>query len=206
MLRTFLLVVVVGAFLYDAYSSERLFKKKTDAEANLLKLTESSVQRFSYQLFRVAFMGYVFLLLVLLFHPVAILEFPTFRFLDRPLCILTGFIVSMCGIWLMHKAREAMGLSWRIGFEEGERTELVTDSPFTFSRNPFFLGIMVALFGIILIVPQWMTLFLWTIASIAMGYQARMEEDYLRQAHGSTYIEYARSTGRFLPWVGKLEK
>ena len=39
----------------------------------------------------------------------------------------------------------------------------------------------------------------------AQQIQVRLvEEPYLRRVHGDAYRRYAASTGRFLPWIGRV--
>ena len=40
-----------------------------------------------------------------------------------------------------------MGRSWRIGVEEGERTDLVTGGPFAIVRNPIYASMLPAFLG-----------------------------------------------------------
>jgi protein-S-isoprenylcysteine O-methyltransferase Ste14 len=43
------------------------------------------------------------------------------------------------------------------------------------------------------------------ILALAVAAQVRLvEEPYLLATHGARYREYARTTGRFVPWLGRL--
>ena len=97
-----------------------------------------------------------------------------------------------------------MGASWRIGVDQAERTQLVTDGLFRWSRNPVFLGMLIFWTGIALIVPNSVAIVAVFLAVAAVEVQVRMvEEPYLIRAHGATYQEYATSTGRLVPGIGK---
>lgn len=51
-----------------------------------------------------------------------------------------------------------MGSSWRIGVDEHERTELVTEGPFTVVRNPIFSAMLPAAAGLALLAPNLLSL------------------------------------------------
>ena len=51
-----------------------------------------------------------------------------------------GFGMAIGGLVTTVVAQAAMGDSWRIGVDESERTELVSDGPFATVRNPIFGG------------------------------------------------------------------
>lgn len=102
-------------------------------------------------------------------------------------------------------AQIAMGDSWRIGVEDRERTELVTDGPFQYVRNPIFTAMIPTSLGIAFLVPNAVAL-VGVIALIAaLEMQTRLtEEPYLLKTHGKAYESYADRAGRFFPFVGGL--
>ena len=56
--------------------------------------------------------------------------------------------LSLILVWV---AQSQMANSWRIGIDEKNKTELITNGLFSISRNPIFLGVMIANFGLFLI-------------------------------------------------------
>jgi protein-S-isoprenylcysteine O-methyltransferase Ste14 len=102
-------------------------------------------------------------------------------------------------------AQAAMGDSWRIGVDHAEQTELVTDGPFAYVRNPVFAGMIPAGLGIALLVPSVVAIFAITLLVAALEIQTRaVEEPYLLRTHGEKYASYARRVGRFFPRVGRV--
>jgi protein-S-isoprenylcysteine O-methyltransferase Ste14 len=113
--------------------------------------------------------------------------------------ILTG-----AGV-LTTRAQLDLGRSWRIGVDESERTELMTEGSFGVVRNPIFSGMGLAVVGAGLAVP---TPASW-LAAVALltGVELQVravEEPYLLRTHGVAYREYGRRTGRFAPGIGRL--
>lgn len=125
--------------------------------------------------------------------------------LDTTAVAVVGFAIAVAGIVLTVWAQLSMGDSWRIGVDPAERTELVTRGAFGIVRNPIFTAMMLASFGLALLVPN-----VWSIAAVVVlviGLEVqvrRVEEPYLRSVHGPLYEQYSRATGRFLPGLGHI--
>ncbi len=103
--------------------------------------------------------------------------------------------LSLVWIWV---AQSQMANSWRIGIDEKNKTELVTNGLFSFSRNPIFLGVMIANVGLFLIIPNAFTLLIVAILMVSINTQIRLEEDFLKNSHGKTYQDYFNRVRRWL--------
>ena len=89
--------------------------------------------------------------------------------------------------------------------DESERSDLVTEGPFSLARNPIFSAMLPTSLGLVLMVPSWVAILGFVALVLALELQVRVvEELYLRRAHGTSYAEYARRIGRFVPGVGRL--
>ncbi len=95
-------------------------------------------------------------------------------------------------------AQAQMGESWRIGIDEEHRTELVRKGVFGYSRNPIFLGMMVTLLGLLLVIPNSLTLLIFVMGVVLIQIQVRLEEEFLYRAHGEEYRKYRRQVRRWL--------
>ena len=116
----------------------------------------------------------------------------------------TGIAVFLVGLVATLYAQIAMGESWRIGVDEGERTALVTSGPFAIVRNPIFAAMLPASLGLAMVVPNVLALVAVAALWIALQIQVRLvEEPYLLRAHGEAYRGYAARVGRFIPGVGR---
>jgi protein-S-isoprenylcysteine O-methyltransferase Ste14 len=125
--------------------------------------------------------------------------------LDQTWLQWVGVGLFSFGLLATVAAQAAMGRSWRIGVEEGERTDLVTGGPFAIVRNPIYASMLPAFLGLTLLVPSVVALASFIALLTALEIQTRhVEEPYLRGVHGDRYGDYARRTGRFLPGVGRL--
>lgn len=116
-----------------------------------------------------------------------------------------GAAIGAAGIALTLVAQMQMGASWRIGVDEGSRTELVTSGVFAVVRNPIFSAMILAALGLCLAVPTALALAVPPLLLVALELQVRrVEEPYLVRVHGEPYRAWAARTGRFVPWLGRL--
>ena len=118
---------------------------------------------------------------------------------------VVGLMLGLAGFGGVLLAQTGMGTSWRIGVEETERTDLVTDGLFGVVRNPVFTAMVAAQAGLTLMVPTWLAVATLACLIAAVEMQVRLiEEPYLLQVHPAAYRVYAARTGRFLPGLGRL--
>jgi protein-S-isoprenylcysteine O-methyltransferase Ste14 len=122
--------------------------------------------------------------------------------------MLPGIVLTVTGIAAALYAQLAMGASWRIGVNPGERNELVTPGPFALVRNPIFSAMLPTSLGLVLMVPSVVAIIGVVALAVALELQVRVvvEEPYLLRAHGRPYADYAARVGRFVPCVGRLKE
>ena len=110
----------------------------------------------------------------------------------------TGFCIGMVGdlIFLISVLR--MKDSWRAGIPEEDRTELVTDGIYAFSRNPAFLGFDLQYMGVLLMFCNLLTASFTVFAVSMLHLQILQEERYLTAAFGPEYLQYRRHVLRYL--------
>jgi protein-S-isoprenylcysteine O-methyltransferase Ste14 len=118
-----------------------------------------------------------------------------------------GIVLAVAGLAVTLGAQWAMGDSWRVGVDPGERTELVTHGPFSIVRNPIYSGVIPFFAGVALLVPNPVAIGGFALLIAGLELQTRfVEEPYLGQVHGSSYAEYAARVGRFVPGLGRLRR
>ena len=123
-----------------------------------------------------------------------------FAVLDVTWAAVAGFLLILAGLVLTVTAQLSMGDSWRIGVDDSQRTELVTAGVFSRVRNPIFTGMLLAVLGFLLLIPNPVSLAAVVILTASLEIQVRrVEEPYLARTHGEVYEQYRARTGRFLP-------
>jgi protein-S-isoprenylcysteine O-methyltransferase Ste14 len=127
--------------------------------------------------------------------------------LDHDWLHAIGISLFVLGLAAIVFSQQWMGRSWRIGVDEQERTELVSTGPFAVVRNPIYTGMIAAVLGLGLLVPNVVAVASVALLFAALEVQTRLvEEPYLLRVHGQSYESWASQTGRFLPGVGRVGK
>lgn len=95
-------------------------------------------------------------------------------------------------------AQYHMGKSWRIGIDTKNESELVTKGIFGMSRNPIFLGVVIAYWGTFLMLPNLISAILAVTAWIILNVQVRLEEEFLVRTKGQQYEDYKTKVRRWI--------
>ena len=111
---------------------------------------------------------------------------------------LTGFCVGMLGDLIFLISVLCMKDSWRAGIPDRDRTELVTDGIYAFSRNPAFLGFDLQYIGVLLMFCNLLTAAFTVFAVSMLHLQILQEERYLTAAFDPEYLQYRRHVLRYL--------
>jgi protein-S-isoprenylcysteine O-methyltransferase Ste14 len=110
--------------------------------------------------------------------------------------------VGIVGIGI---AQATMGSSWRVGVDTSEKTTLVTKRIFGFVRNPIYTAMVLAILGLLVLVPSLLAFVTFVALVLSLQVQVRLaEEPYLLAVHGDAYRSYAARVGRFWPRIGRL--
>lgn len=118
--------------------------------------------------------------------------------LEQPVLGWCGTTLGIGGAVLVATAQFEMGASWRIGVPGKATNPLVTRGLYRLSRNPIYLGMLIALAGIFLVAPNAVTLALLVGSWIIMSAQIRVEEEFLGRVHGLAFDAYRAATRRWL--------
>ena len=110
----------------------------------------------------------------------------------------TGFCVGMLGNLIFLISVLCMKDSWRAGIPDRDRTELVTDGIYAFSRNPAFLGFDLQYIGMQLMFCNLLTGMFTVFAIVMLHLQILQEERYLTAAFGAEYLKYRHQVFRYL--------
>ena len=129
------------------------------------------------------------------------------RYLDCTAVRIAGTVLAVIGIGMVTVAQSGMGASWRPTVDYTERTELVRTGLFAVIRNPIFTFIIVTAAGMALMTPN--VIAMAGVVALWFGIELhvrRVEEPYLRWAHGDAYRDYTARVGRFVPGIGRVRR
>ncbi|MBX3295751.1 MAG: isoprenylcysteine carboxylmethyltransferase family protein [Acidobacteria bacterium] len=117
--------------------------------------------------------------------------------LEIDLLRYVGYALLLASLVWVVTAQFQMADSWRIGIDSS-KTQLVSTGLFGVSRNPIFLGMMGTLLGLLLVLPNALTLTIFALGFALMQIQVRLEEEFLRRSQEGEYEEYANRVRRWL--------
>ncbi|WP_282043308.1 methyltransferase family protein [Winogradskyella flava] len=121
-----------------------------------------------------------------------------FRYLENPILQKIGWVFLFASLILVWISQSQMSTSWRIGIDENNKTKLVTNGVFSISRNPIFLGIIIANIGLFLVIPNAFTLLIVSLSTLSVNTQIRLEEEFLKREFGNDYLEYIIKVRRWI--------
>lgn len=176
-------------------------KNKIKKDINVFKNSTSPIQ--NYMLFFSNVLT-IYAIIIVILHLLNIKFFVFFQrvdFLNSIKFDILGFVISLFGLSLCLYAQIKMGVSWRVGIDEKNKTELITDGIYKYIRNPTYLGLFMVCFGVLIILPTISILFFAYSFVIFLEIQTRCEEDFLEKEHGKKYIEYKNKTKRYIPFI-----
>lgn len=183
----FIIVAVIGRSILQ-------YRLTGDYGIRSANRSSSATTKFSSVLITIVFIGVII---------ISILSAFTTLELELQLGIYSkaiGTIFCLGGITLTSISQIQMGKEWRIGVDENEKTKLVTHGIYSSIRNPIYTGLILFGLGLIVLVPH---LFMFIFA--VLGYLAielhvrKVEEPYLKKLHGQLFINYEKTTGRYIP-------
>ena len=110
----------------------------------------------------------------------------------------TGFLIGMLGDIIFLISVVCMKDSWRAGIPDKDKTELVTNCIYKFSRNPAFLGFDFMYAGVLLMYFNPLTAVFSLFAAVTLHLHILQEEKYLTSVFGSSYTAYKSRVFRYL--------
>ena len=110
----------------------------------------------------------------------------------------TGFCIGILGDAIFLISVVCMKDSWRAGIPDQDKTKLVTDGIYQFSRNPAFLGFDLMYIGMFLICCNVLTGIFTLFAMTMLHLQILQEEKFMEQTFGEDYLAYKKKVFRYL--------
>ncbi len=173
--------------------------KATGTDPRVLGVSDSPVQKFFSAM---TIILTVYIALIIIAHGTGVQWhslFTRFPVLDGTVYDILGFAMGLGGLSLCCIAQNTMKNSWRVGIDEQAKTDLVKTGVYRYIRNPTYTGLFILNIGVWLIWPTWtITLFALSFF-LVMEMQVRFEEEFLEKMHGNEYIDYFKSTKRYIP-------
>lgn len=110
----------------------------------------------------------------------------------------TGFCIGILGDAIFLISVVCMKDSWRAGIPDQDKTKLITDGIYQFSRNPAFLGFDLMYIGMFLLYCNVLTGIYTLFAMTMLHLQILQEEKFMAQSFGEDYLAYKKKVFRYL--------
>jgi len=145
------------------------------------------------------FIGLLFIAIAIFsFSETAYQYLAPFHYLEADTLKVIGLALGHFGFIGIKIAQSNMKMSWRIGIDYENKTELVTTGFYRFSRNPIYLFLIICLIGLFLVLPNAFTLAVVFAAYLILQVTMRLEEEFLLKQHGDSYTAYKKNVPRIL--------
>ena len=185
----YLLIFFVAYILLTMLLPRWRMKRATGQEVFVVP-RDDSAQGFIGRIFKLLF-GLAFVVLAVnAFAPRWEVYLLPADFLQNETLHWVGLSLLHISLLLVLVAQAQMATSWRVGFDEKQKTELVQNGLFRYSRNPVFVGMLLTMLGLFFVLPNALTLLSMVMTWVVLQIQTRMEEEYLSKAHGAPYLNY----------------
>lgn len=121
-----------------------------------------------------------------------------FRSLYHGPVLVTGVVLLLLSFSLVNYLQAYMHDDWRSGVDTEQEHHLLTGGPYSRSRNPVFISVMLGQLGFFLALPSVFSLVCLIAGVTVLVRQARVEEKALADLFGDTYETYRRQVPRWL--------
>ena len=92
--------------------------------------------------------------------------------------------------------------AWVVLYGAQQKRQLATTGPYSYVRNPQYVGFILVMFGFIVQWPTLLTLIMFPVLVVMYVRLARWEEQEVRAEFGEEYDRYAAITPAWLPRLG----
>jgi len=120
-----------------------------------------------------------------------------FASLYSPWVLSIGMVTMLLSLGLVSYNHAYMRQDWRSGIDSDSNRALLTKGPFSRSRNPMFLAIMLGQIGLFLTLPSLFTLICLAMGVAMIRLQAVKEEQALSELYGEEYRQYKNQVPRW---------
>lgn len=192
-------LILLGVY-YIAYFTKAIILQRRGITIVLLGKGDKPKKALMIELFlRVTtLVGAIIQFLSVLF-PNAVWSLPTIFLIN-----ITGLILMLLGNLIFIVAMKTMRNNWRAGFDRNQKTSLVTNGIYKFSRNPAFVGFDLLYLGCAAIFPNVINITAALVCVVLFHIQILGEEKLCTETFGQEYADYKAKVMRYLGRSGRI--
>jgi protein-S-isoprenylcysteine O-methyltransferase Ste14 len=114
---------------------------------------------------------------------------------------LAGLVVLILGLGFAVWARVHLGRYWSARIALAEDHQLITTGPYRLARNPIYTGGLAGVMGTALVIGEARGVLAILFVLIAFLWKIKLEEGFLSERFGSSYLEYKKKVKSLIPFV-----
>ena len=142
------------------------------------------------------------LAMVLLWHPNVPVSLLEQRILPGSAwAFWVGAAVTLMGLLFSVSARAYLGRNWSGTVTVKENHELITSGPYGIVRHPIYTGLLLAFVGSAFARGDLAGVVAVMLVLFAFWRKLRMEERWMREQFGETYVAYSRRVAALVPFL-----
>ncbi|HEY6307942.1 MAG TPA: isoprenylcysteine carboxylmethyltransferase family protein [Candidatus Angelobacter sp.] len=112
-----------------------------------------------------------------------------------------GLALTAAGIAFAIWARLWIGRNWSGRVTIKEQHELIQNGPYAIVRHPIYSGFLLGILGTAIASGELHALLALPLAALGWTFKLRMEESFMIQQFGSTYLDYKRRVKALVPFL-----
>jgi protein-S-isoprenylcysteine O-methyltransferase Ste14 len=121
----------------------------------------------------------------------------SFLIIDTSYSLFIALIFIFINIIISAASLLNMKDSWRVGVIENQKTKLIENGIYKFSRNPYFLSYIFMFIAYTVMLQNIILFCLSVIGILSIHSMIIKEESYLLRIHGDLYTKYKRRVPRY---------
>jgi protein-S-isoprenylcysteine O-methyltransferase Ste14 len=153
---------------------------------------------FLYPLFALLFILWFYELMRIAFHFPEIPGGISQKLFSFEILQFAGILLIVTALILFFITLNHFNDSLRFGMDDRNQGNLITSGIFLFSRNPFFLSIVLYFIGLAMLHSSLFFIVMAFLAILNIHFFILKEEKFLRKYYGEDYTQYTRKVRRYL--------
>jgi protein-S-isoprenylcysteine O-methyltransferase Ste14 len=116
---------------------------------------------------------------------------------------MVGVIIAVSGMALEFSTQISLARNYSTTLHVSEQQSLVTTGPYRYIRHPMYTALGAVGIGMGLASTSWYFLIPFIATAGVIIFRVQREEAAMMERFGDQYVQYAQTTGRFLPIISR---
>jgi len=155
-----------------------------------------------YSLWIISYLLWIGIVVLYWINPLSVEWFGKISALDNTL-VKAASVAMMCVGYYLLMVVSIFCMVKHIKLAKGKKIPLITSGVYGYARHPMYLSVIIAVLGVLLILPNLLSLIMGVCMIVSLYGVSLEEERHLLKIYGQEYQKYQENVGMFFP---KLKK